>query len=343
MSGLTFPFTETPAPGETVEVARGVHWARFPLPFSLDHINVWLLEDGEGFAVVDTGLRGEATEALWHRLFAGVMGGRPITRVLVTHLHPDHVGQAGFLVRRFSADLWMTREEFLLARLLCLDVRPEPPAEAVDFYRRAGFSPEMLETFKRRGFGNFSLGVTEMPLGHRRLCDGDRLSIGGRHWEVVVGRGHSPEHASLWCPADHLLISGDQVLPRISSNVSVGVTDPEGDPLTEWLDSLEALEGRVPDDVLVLPSHNEPFRGLHHRLHRLAVGHQRRLDAIMEALDEPKHAIDLMGPMFRRKLEGTDLMLAVGEGIAHLHCLRTRGQILRETAADGVHYWRRAA
>lgn len=341
MGSLNFPFEGKPEAGETIEVAPGVHWARFPLPFSLDHINVWLIEDGEGWAVVDTGLRGPETEAMWHRLFRGVMGGRPVTRVFVTHLHPDHVGQAGFLTRHFGAELWMTREEFLLARLLCLDVRPEPPPEAVEFYRRCGFSGEMLETYKARGFGNFSLGVTEMPLGHRRLADGDTVEIGGNPWEVVVGRGHSPEHACLWCPVLGLLISGDQVLPRISSNVSVGVTDPEGDPLTEWLLSLDEVARRVPDDVLVLPSHNEPFTGLHHRLQRLAVGHQRRLDLIMEALDEPRHAIDLMGPMFRRKLEGSDLMLAVGEGLAHLHCLRRRGLIAREEGAGGVYHWRR--
>lgn len=343
MGSLNFPFEGKPEPGGTIEVAPGVHWVRFPLPFSLDHINVWLIEDGEGWAVVDTGLRGPETEAQWHRLFEGTMGGRPVTRVFVTHLHPDHVGQAGFLTRHFGAELWMTREEFLLARLLCLDVRPEPPPEAVEFYRRCGFSGEMLETYKARGFGNFSLGVTEMPLGHRRLADGDTVEIGGNLWEVVVGRGHSPEHACLWCPALGLLISGDQVLPRISSNVSVGVSDPEGDPLTDWLASLETVARRVPDDVLVLPSHNEPFTGLHHRLQRLAIGHQRRLDLIMEALDEPRHAIDLMGPMFRRKLEGSDLMLAVGEGLAHLHCLRSRGLIAREDGADGVRYWRRLA
>ena len=343
VGSLSFPFPDKPAPGHAIEVAPGVHWVRFTLPFSLDHINCWLIEDGEGWAVVDTGLRGHETEEQWRRLFTGVMGGRPVTRVFATHLHPDHIGQAGFLVRHFGAPLWMTRAEFLLARVLCLDVRPEPPAEAVDFYRRCGFTPEMIETYKARGFGNFSLGVTEMPVGYQRMSDGDRIEIGGDEWEVVVGRGHSPEHACLWSPTRKLLISGDQVLPRISSNVSVGVTEPEADPLTDWLDSLEILARRIPDDVMVLPAHNEPFTGLHYRLQRLAQGHQRRLDITVDALEEPRHALDLMLPMFKRKLEGTDLMLALGEGLAHLHCLRARGLIMREEGADGVHYWRRLA
>lgn len=341
MGSLTFPFEDKPAPGEAIPVAPGVWWLRFPLPFSLDHINCWLIEDGEGWAVVDTGLRGPETEAMWQQLFAGVMQGRPITRVFATHMHPDHIGQAGFLCRHFGADLWMTREEFLIARVLCLDVRAEPPPAAVEFYRRCGFTDEMLDNYRKRGFGNFSLGVTEMPLGHRRLSDGDRIEIGGRIWEIVIGRGHSPEHACFWCPELAVLISGDQVLPKISSNVSVGLTEPEGDPLTEWLDSLEDIPRRVPDDVLVLPAHNEPFYGLHSRLQRLIQAHQRRLDVIMEALDEPRHALDLLGPMFRRKLEGSDLLLAVGEGLAHLHCLRRRGLIERQEAGDGVHFWRR--
>jgi glyoxylase-like metal-dependent hydrolase (beta-lactamase superfamily II) len=341
VSGLTFPFEAKPGPGEAILVAPGVLWARLPLPFSLDHINIWLVEDGDGWAVIDTGLRGAQTEALWHQLFTGPMGGRPVTKVVVTHLHPDHVGQAGWLCRHFGVPLWMTREEFLTARLLCLDVRDEPPPEAVDFYRRAGFTDTMMQTYMARGFGSFAQGVTDLPLGHWRLHDGGTIEIGGKDWEVVVGRGHSPEHASLWCADLGLLISGDQVLPRISSNVSVNLSDPEGDPLTDWLDSLDLIARRVPDDVMVLPSHNEPFYGLHHRLTRLAIGHQRRLDTIIEALEVPRHAVDLLGPMFRRPLTGHDLMLALGEGLAHLHCLRQRGMIARDEGADGIHYWRR--
>lgn len=343
MSGLTFPFEAKPAPGEAMVVAPGVFWARLPLPFSLDHINIWLIEDGEGWAVVDTGLRGGQTEELWHQLFSGPMAGRPVTKVIVTHLHPDHVGQAGWLCRHFGVSLHMTREEFLLARLLCLDMRGEPPAEAVAFYARAGFSPAMLEKYRRRGFGHFGQGVTDMPLGYNRLEDGGAIEIGGRPWQVVVGRGHSPEHASLWCEELQVMISGDQVLPRISSNVSVQLSEPEADPLADWLRSIDDIARRVPDDVLVLPSHNEPFRGLHHRLNRLATGHERRLNTILDALEEPRHAVDLLGPMYRRPLEGDDLMLGLGEGLAHLHCLRGRGLVTREMGADGVHYWRRLA
>ena len=340
---LIYPFEGLPAPGHSTEVAPGVFWLRMPLPFALDHINLWLIEDGEGWAVVDTGIRGRHVKALWEQVFAERLGGRPVTRVIVTHYHPDHVGQAGWLCAHWNAPLWMTRTEFLLARTLILDVRDEPPPEAINFYHRAGYDAAMVETYRLRGYSGYSKSVTRMPVAFRRMVDGETFAIGGRAWQVVVGRGHAPEHACLWCPDLGVMISGDQVLPRISSNVSVHPTEPDADPLTEWLDSLSHVRHLVPADTLVLPAHNEPFRGLHARVTRLLEGHERRLIEVANFCDQPRTALEAMRPMFRRTIDDSERGLAIGETLAHLHCLRTRGVLVRQTNDEGVDTWIRAA
>ena len=222
---LEYPFSSKPALGETLEVAPGVLWIRMTLPYTLNHINLWALEDGDGWAIVDTGVRDKETTDAWRKIFANGFGGRPVTRVFVTHMHPDHVGMAGWLVRRFSCRLWMTRAEYLTCRVLVADTGREAPTEGVSFYRRAGWTDDQLETYRTR-FGSFGKSVYALPDNFRRLHDGEVLTIGERQWEVVIGNGHSPEHACLVCHESGLLISGDHVLPRISSNVSVFPTEP---------------------------------------------------------------------------------------------------------------------
>lgn len=331
-TALTYPFPEKPAPGSALEVAPGVWWLRMPLPFVLNHINVWALEDGEGWTLVDTGVHNPATVEAWESVLAGTCGGRPVHRVLVTHMHPDHVGMAGWLVRRFGCPLWMSRLEYLTCRVLVADTGREAPEDGVRFYRQAGWSEESLDQYRKR-FGGFGRNVFALPERYHRLSDGDRLRIGGHDWEVVVGRGHSPEHACLYCPALKVLISGDQVLPRISSNVSVFPTEPEADPLGDWIESLAEVRRRVPDDVLVLPSHNEPFSGLHARLEQLAQGHERALERLLARVGElgACRAVDVFPALFAREI-GSDsqlLSMATGESIAHLNHLRARGRVRR--------------
>ena len=209
----------------------------------LNHINLWLLEDGGGWTVVDTGINDRVTADAWKQLFAGPMRGRPIRRVIVTHLHPDHVGLAGWLVRKFDVQLWMTRTDYLMCRNLVADTGQEAPSEGVRFYRAAGFPESAIEDYKTR-FGGFGRGVYKLPNAYRRMQEGDSIEIGEREWEVVIGRGHAPEHACLWCREDNLFISGDQILPRISSNISVFPTEPEANPLQDWLDSCAKLKKR---------------------------------------------------------------------------------------------------
>jgi glyoxylase-like metal-dependent hydrolase (beta-lactamase superfamily II) len=252
---------------------------RMPLPYALDHINLWALDDGDGWALVDTGVRNEETALVWRELFANAPDERSLTWVFVTHMHPDHVGMAGWLTRKFGARLWMTALEYLTCRVMVSDSGREAPPDAIAFYRCAGWSAAAIDAYSAR-FGNFGKQIHPLPDSFRQLDDGEELVIGTNAWRVVVGNGHSTAHACLYCPALKVLISGDQVLPRISSNVSVYPTEPDADPMTDWLDSLAKLRREVPDEVLVLPAHNECFRGLHARIYLMHRGEVvRELDA----------------------------------------------------------------
>ncbi len=339
---LVYPFPDKPAHGQRLEVAPGVHWLRMPLPFHLDHINLWTLADGDGYAIVDTGTRTEDVIGLWQTLFeADGAASRP-TRVIATHMHPDHVGAAGWITRRFGIPLWMTRQEYLSCRIAAADTGREPPPDAIAFYRQAGWSARAIEIYRGR-FGRFGLYIHALPESYRRLYDGQVMAIGTRRWRVVVGSGHSPEHACLYCAEDGLLISGDQVLPRISSNISVNPMEPDADPLADWLASLDKLRREVSDDVLVLPAHNEPFRGLHARLAALASGQQLALERLRRRLREPRRAIDVFASLFGRPVPEGDvslLNLATGESVACLNHLLQRGELDVDVDDHGVRWYR---
>lgn len=340
-SNLDYPFSARPEAGRTILVAPGVHWVRMRLPFQLNHINLWLLEDEDGWTIVDTGIRDEPTAGMWKELFSGAMQGRPVKRVIVTHLHPDHVGMAGWLVRRFDVELWMSRTDYLLCRNLVADTGQEAPVEGVRFYRAAGLSEDALKAYRAR-FGGFGRGVYALPNSYRRTQDGEIITIGNRGWQVIVGRGHAPEHVCLWNERDGLCISGDQILPRISSNVSVFPTEPEANPLQEWLDSCARLKRVLPSNVLVLPSHNEPFRGVHLRLQELISEHETNLRKLVALCAEPKRAVDCFEVLFRSRITEGNTIMATGESVAHLNCLRARGILERHFDADGIAWYRRA-
>lgn len=333
---LIYPLGDAPAGGEVKQVAPGVLWVRMPLPFALQWINLWLLEDADGWTIVDTGIATEQTREHWRAIFENALGGKPVTRVICTHMHPDHMGLAGWICRKFGAELWMSRLEYITGRMLVADTGREAPEEGVKFYRAAGWDEDALDSYKVR-FGGFGKAVSRVPDAYRRITDGDAINIGGRVWKVIAGNGHSPEHSCLWQEELKLFISGDQVLPRISSNVSVFPTEPEGDPLADWINSCAKLRGCVPADVLTLPAHNEPFLGLHERLTNLIDGHEKALARVLHRLKQgPKRAVDLFGALFARKI-GSDLIgMATGEAIAHLNCLVGRGLARRVTSADGV-------
>lgn len=334
---LIYPFGErTPSIGETIEVAPCIYWLRMPLPFSLAWINLWLVDDGYSWTIIDTGMPTEESKAAWRQILTEKLDGRPVKRIMVTHMHPDHVGNAGWLQRKTGAMLHMSRLEYVTCRMLCADTGREAPEAAIDFLTRAGWGEEDLQTYKKR-FGRFGMGISQMPDAYHRLSHDDTFKMAGQSWRVIIGSGHSPEHACLYCPALNVLISGDQILPRISSNVSVHPTEPDADPMRDWLESCARLKAAVPADVLVLPAHNEPFTGAHARLQGLIDGHERALVRLKKRLGEaPRRVVDIFPAIFGRKI-GPDLIgLATGEGLAHLNCLIHRGEVRRESGPDGA-------
>ena len=338
--GLHYPWgrKQAPEPDQPVLVADGVWWVRLPLPMSLDHINIWLLEDDGGWTVVDTGLASSASREIWTSLFGGFLEGKPVTRVICTHMHPDHVGLAGWICEQHDCELWMTREEFLMCQLMTSYTGKEAPGEGLKFYRGAGFDESSLEGYRKR-FGSFGKMIAPMPHRYRRLTDLETITIGGRYWQVIVGSGHSPEHACLYCPALKVLISGDQVLPRITPNVSVFPTEPEGNPLEEWLDSTARLINILPSDVLVLPAHQTPFYGLHIRLNQIIDGHRVGLQSTYEYLGKAKRVIDCFPALFKRDIGPELLGLATGETLAHLNLLLHRGNISKISDESGVDWY----
>ena len=328
-----------PETGETLEVAPGVLWLRMPLPFALDHINLWVLEDGDGWTLVDTGINREQTMDAWEMLFAGPLAGRPVRRLIVTHFHPDHMGLAGWLTEKFGVEMWATETEWQTASTLYYD---EHSKELIDkartFYLAAGFGPALMA--KVEALGNpYPARVSPIPKSYRQIAEGDVIDIGGRGWRVMIGTGHSPEHACLYCGEAGVLISGDQILPKITPNVSVWPQRAVQDPLKLFLGSLKTF-APLPEDTLTLPSHNWPFLGLRQRLEIMAHHHDERLDDVVRACAEPHKGVDVLKHLFKRELDSHQLFFAIGESLAHLHYLMGQGRIACDKGDDGVDLFR---
>lgn len=337
---LKYLFDDAPESGQLREIAPGVQWLRMPLPMALDHINLYLLEDVDGWWIVDTGIALGPTRELWEQLFARDLGGKPVKAVISTHYHPDHTGMAGWLCEKWQVPFYITEAEYFTGLAFSRTTREHFSWSTEQHMLQSGYTPEQV-TQSREHFGGFGPYITPMPTAYRRLVDGAFLSINGNRWQVVVGRGHSPEHACLYSSGLNILISGDQVIPRITSNISVSGSEPEGNPLKEWLKSLEHFLGVLPADALVLPAHNTPFYGLHERLRYLIEHHEEHLLALEEAcLEAPASAMELLPVLFKRSLDEHNLGLALGECIAHLNYLHQRGQIERAADEQGCYRYR---
>lgn len=361
-AALHFPLGDAlPEPGRSLEVAPGVRWLRMRLPFALDHIHLWLLRDAidgvQGWTVVDCGIANDATRAAWRQVFEQELQGLPVLRVLVTHMHPDHIGLAHWLTRRFSREreagdppvldagpaaavddcrLWISATDFNAARIASQRTTGHGGEAAARFFAAHGLcDPEAQAKVRARGSYYASM-VPQVPERYARLMDGQRLQIGGRTWQCMAGYGHAPEHIALHSAEAGVLISGDMVLPRISTNVSVIDLEPEADPLPLYLASLERLRA-LPADTLVLPSHGRPFRGLHTRIDQLQAHHQARLAEVLQACAAaPCSAAELLPVLFRRPLDLHQTTFAMGEAVAHLHMLLGEGTLRRQVDADGV-------
>jgi glyoxylase-like metal-dependent hydrolase (beta-lactamase superfamily II) len=335
---IHYPFETSPELGSTLEVVPGVHWLRMPLPFLLGHINLWLLNDGDTWSVVDTGIHTAKSRDVWKTVFEREMKGQPVSRVIITHLHPDHVGCAGWLTDQFDADLWMSRVEYFLCRILVADTGKPAPPEGLEFYRSAGFADSQLHQYEKL-FGRFGQVVSHLPESYRRLTNDMTVEAGSKQWRVVVGRGHSPEHACLFCEKDNVIISGDQILPTISSNISVHPTEPDDNPLADWLESLAELKQRLPEDVLVLPSHGRPFRGVHQRLDDLTAEHIDCLEKLHVLCQQPRRAVDVFPALFKSEINDTNLIMATGESIAHINYLLHKGELSCNEDESGVKWY----
>jgi glyoxylase-like metal-dependent hydrolase (beta-lactamase superfamily II) len=340
LSGIRYLFDTPPEPGELREVAPGVQWLRVPLPFALDHINLWLIADGEGVAIVDCGIGDRATRALWERVFEGPLKGRPVTRLIVTHFHPDHIGNAAWLCERFGVLMHIAQAEYLMAHATADNSAGYTDEATLDFFRQHGLDDSRREALLVARGGGYRRLVPELPTQYHRLAHGDHLHLGQGDWQLIDGHGHSPEHLALHRSADRVLISGDMVLPRISTNVSVHPTQPDGDPLGDFLASLDRYRALAPD-TLVLPSHGLPFRGLHARIDALCTHHQERLDELVASCAEPRLAAEAMTTLFRRPLDGYQIWFAIGEALAHLNRLVRQGRLVCERHADGCLRYRR--
>jgi glyoxylase-like metal-dependent hydrolase (beta-lactamase superfamily II) len=326
-----------------MQVAAGVRWVRLAVPGPLKHINCWLLDDAGGVTLVDAGMNRTETRDAWKAVFKGPMAGTRVVRVIGTHFHPDHIGLAGWMCDHHGAPLWMTRGEWLTAQMLIADARPGTPQEVNDFRHACGWTTEQIEAAAARGWANFGRIVRPLSLSYRRLIDGMTLDIGGTDWRVITGSGHSPEHACLLDERNGIFIAGDQVLPRISPNVSIGITEPDADPLGDWFASIAKLRGAVPAGVLTLPGHGDPFLNLHTRLDAMDREHRQRLDELEVFVTEaPRRVVDCFGRLFRRAIGQDVLGMATGEALAHLKRLEVEGRATRLTGDDGVWYWRGA-
>lgn len=344
---LDYPFADTlPDAGIAFDVAPGVKWLRMPLPFVLDHINLWLLRDEidgqQGWTVVDCGITDDTIKAHWEQVFESQLDGLPVLRVLVTHCHPDHIGLAHWICAggdkaRWDVRLWTTLGEYMSACVLASGNGSNAGGEgAARHFARHGVTDEGSLDQLRTRRNYYSNLVPALPEQYRRLREADTVKIGGRDWRVVTGFGHSPEHCALLCEESGVLISGDMVLPRISTNVSVFDMEPEGNPLGLYLESLGRYE-TMAENTLVLPSHGKPFRGLHTRIAQLRAHHDARLAEVLEACaSAPQCAADIVPLMFKRKLDMHQLTFALGEALAHLHLLWLEGKLTRQIGEDGV-------
>ena len=337
---LDFPFPDAPAEGEAVEVAKGVLWARLPLPMALDHVNVFAFEDPEGWTIVDTGFDTGKTRRIWEKLLAGPLGGKPVVRVIVTHHHPDHVGLAGWFQRDHGAELVTTRTAWLFARMLLLDEQMEPVDETLAYWRAAGMDHEVYEKRLTERPFNYADIVADMPLGFKRIKEGSRIHFGGRDWDVRIGNGHAPEHATLWSTDGELVIGGDQLLATISPNLGVYATEPDADPVGDWLEANERLKQYATPSQLVLPGHKLPFTGLPTRMRQLIDNHHGALKRLEEFLSEPHTAGECFPPLFKREIKGGEYGLALVEAVGHLNHLLHEGRATRTKREDGAWVWR---
>ena len=336
-NSICYPYEEIPKEGEMLEVAPKIYWIRLPLPLKLDHVNIYALDDGDSWTIIDTGFDTQKTRSIWTKLLNGPLKEKPVKRVLVTHYHPDHIGLAGWFQSQFSVELITTRTSWLMARMLVLDEQSEYTLESLNFYKRAGVPNTIYEKKKSERPFNFCDVVAPLPNGFKRVQEDGILNVGGINWRIKIGNGHAPEHITLW--STDVVIGGDQLLPSISPNLGVYPSEPDANPVDEWLTSCKKLKKFATDTQLVLPGHKLPFTGLPLRLDQLIENHHGALQRLCTFLKKPRTVNDCFLTIFKREIKEDEYGLALGEAIAHLNYLYISKKISRKLTDNNVYHY----
>ncbi len=336
---INYPWETPPEHGAAIEVAEGVLWIRLPLPMVLDHVNIYALDEGDSWTIIDTGLKSRLSVEIWEKVLQGPLGGKPVGRVILTHHHPDHIGMAGWLQARFGCELLASRTSWLMARMLILDVEDRPTEEALALWRATGMDAAVYDARKDVRPFNFADICHPLPVGYTRLKQGDVLRAGGRDWDIHTGNGHAPEHLTFWSRDDNLVLAGDQIIASISPNIGVYPTEPAANPLADWFEACTRLGDLARPDHLVLSGHKLPFTGLPLRMRQLAENHHSALARLREHLTTPRVAGECFAPLFKRKIDHGTYGLALVEALAHLNYLYQAGEISRQVREDGAWLW----
>lgn len=330
-----FPISTPPKAGETIEVAPGILWARMPLPYRLDHVNVYFIADDGGWAILDTGLAEDGCRDSWEALLAGPLADASFTKLIVTHAHPDHIGLAGWLCERLNIPLLTSLGSYLGCLKISLDPGAMEQQIYQEFYRAHGMAEDVAAAVRTLGHGYLRL-VTPLPKTFQRIMHGDSIMIGGRSFEVLTGEGHAHEQVMLYCRDEKLFLAADEVLTKITPNVSVWAVEPQGNPLNLYMRSLRMIVREIDEGALVLPGHHLPFYGLHQRCQELVAHHRERCDRIVGACRENAQSVaDLVPPLFPHIQDVHQLGFAFNEVHAHVNYLVNLGE-LEQSDMNGI-------
>ena len=337
MKNIKFPFEIFPTDKKVLKIKEGVYWVKLLLPSMISHVNVYILDDIDGITIIDTGLFCNSCIDHWRNILRNDFNSKYINRVIVTHHHPDHMGLMGWFKKNFNTEIWTSRSSWLTGRMLTLENKTVVSQEDLSFWLSAGMPSTFIEKKRLEKPFNFGDFVKKIPLGYRRVIEDEVLIIGNKKWFVKLTDGHAPEQLILYCPELKIFISSDQILPGISPNISVYPTEPNANPLAEYFESCEKLFKIKDLDYLVLPGHNLPFYGLNSRIKQLVDHHETALKRIEEYINKnPKSAFDIFPVLYKRKINESEMVLALGEAVAHLNYLLNYGIIRREVSDEGV-------
>ena len=336
---IKFPFSQKPQGYNPVVIDEGILWFRLPLPMALDHVNVFAFEEENGWTIIDTGFHTKKGVEIWRQIILNHFQSKPITRIIITHYHPDHIGMAGWFKSEFNSEILTTRISWLFARMLVLDVQEYHSQESISYFQKAGLINEALEEKKKTRPFNFADVVHQIPPGFTRISEGDLIPIGKRNWRVKIGNGHAPSHATFWSEDGSMCIGGDQFLPEITPNIGVYASEPDANPLKDWLDSCHKFYECTNNETLILTGHKAPFMGVKERLEELIKHHSDCLTNLVSILDQPKTAIDCFEILFGRRIPEREFGLATAEAYAHLNYLWHEEKIIRKIDKNGAYNW----